>query len=403
KGRLDGIYQGKGCALPCLTQAIILDSGATLNVDYNNYTKPYPDQPARLPLWYIAGNSYPVLDNPTLINGTAYASYSANFLIPHAPNNLTPNMLDTRLDIAVPNGANCVPAGAPECTASSGCPPVCTLGDLFDPTFGSFTQARAAFRHTFTFTNKAGVVTTAEICHARTTLSVASRGVNLPAQPNNVPVGYNQADHTIEFGIPTCENPNPPTNPVLIYWPRNIAFARFGGINRPLTYRGSAIIMQPSNTLQLEETLLSYCTISTGSPGTECPAGERFAEDHLLVFLTASYVDIGMFYTNVDTVMAYVWSNQYISTRRDTKFIGSLRGRSLCFQNSSAAPCSVVGGGPDPAVYQATPIDLRRIPEELPGGGGSGDRWRIDSVPRFYLVCRPGTLPSTPTGTCGYQ
>ncbi|HET8575784.1 MAG TPA: hypothetical protein VFO18_01700, partial [Methylomirabilota bacterium] len=284
KGRLDGIYQGKGCALPCLTQAFILDSGATLNVDYNNYTKPYPDQPARLPLWYIAGNSYPVLDNPTIINGTVYASYSANFMTVNA----------ARLDNVVPNGANCVPAGAAECTAGGQ-----TLGTLFDPTFGSFTQASPAFRHTFTFTNKAGVVTTAEICHARTTLTVASQGVNLPAQPNNVPPAYNQADHTIEFGIPTCANPNPPNNPVLIYWPRNIAFSRFGAINRPITYRGSAIIMQPNNTLQLEEMLLSYCTISTGSPGTECAAGERFAEDHLLVFLTAGTVDVGMVNNNV--------------------------------------------------------------------------------------------------------
>jgi Tfp pilus assembly protein PilX len=383
KGRLDGIYVGKGCALPCLTQAFILDPGAALNVDYNNFTKPYPDQPPRLPLFYNAGNSFPVLDNPTLINGTAYASYSTNFMTVNA----------ARLDNVVPNGLNCVPPGAAECTAS---------GSMLGALFTSFTQSSPAFRHTFTFTNKAGVPTTAEICHARPTLSAGSRGANLPAQPNNVPPGYNQADHTIEFGIPTCANPNPPTNPVLIYWPSNIAITR-SGPPRPISYRGSAIIMQPNNLLLLEETLLSYCTVSTGSPGTECALGERFAEDHLLVFLTAGEVQIGVTNANIDTVMAYVWSNLFISMIQATKLIGSLRAPSLCFRNATAAPCSGGTLGGVPAVYQATPIDLRRIPEELPGGGASGDRWRIDSVPRFYLVCRPGALPSTPTGSCGYQ
>ena len=406
KGRLDGIYVAKGCALPCLTQAFVLDAGATLNVDSNNYTKPYPDQPPRLPLWYIAGNTFPVLDNPTLINGTPYPSYSSAFIITHAPNNPVPGNLDTRLDIAVPKGQNCVPPGAAECTAGGA-----TLGDLFDPFSGSFTQASPAFRHTFTFTSKAGVVTTAEICHARTTLSALSQGANLPGQPNGVPPGYNQADHTIEFGIPTCANPNPLTNPVLIYWPRNFAISRFGvGIGRPITYRGSAIfLMQGASNpnLQLEETFISYCGVSTGSPGTQCPTGvlapESFPDDNLLVFLSPNVVEIGMTNNFVNTVMAYVWSNQFISMKRDTKLIGSLRGRSLCFKNATASPCPAVGGGTDPAVYQATPIDLRKIPEELPGGGASGDRWKIDSVPRFYLVCRPGPPPSTPIGACGYQ
>lgn len=394
KGKLDGIYVADGCPLPCLTQAFVLDSGAALNVDFNNYTKPYPDQPPRLPLWYVAsGGTFPVLNDPTSVNGTAYASYSADFFVPKA----------ARLDNVIPNGSACVPVS--DCNAGG----ATTLGTMFDPGSGSFTQSSPAFRHTFTFTNKAGVVITAEICHARPTLLPVNRGPNLPAQPPNTPAGYDQANHTIEFGIPTCDVPNPPTNPILINWQRNFAISRSGGVNRPITYRGSAIFLVQgagNPNLQLEETLLSYCAVSTGTPGTQCPSGvtgDLFAENHLLVFLSPNTVEIGMVNPNVDTVMAYVWSNQYISMQRDTKLIGSLRANTLCFQSASAAPC-IVGPGPtDPSVYQATPIDLRKIPEELPGGGASGERWRIDSVPRFYVVCRPGTLPITPTGTCGYQ
>ncbi len=406
KGRLDGVYIVDGCALPCTGAApmpFTLGAGAAVNVDAGNLTKPYPDQPARLPLWYLGGLVYPILNNPTSINGTAYASYSTNFFVPKAASLYS----DPMIQGAPPPGSFvCTPFDAAECIGDGN--PAHTLGWYFESVNGSFRPGPTgtpSFRHSFTFTDKTGTVRTAEMCWKRTTLSGINQGGNLPAQPNG-PAGYDAKANTLEFGIPTCASPNPPTDPILIYWGAGADFTfSYTGASRQIAYRGSAIFLlqgASNPNLRLEETLISYCIQSFTSPGTQCAAGERFAEDHLLVFLTPNTVEIGIANANVDTVMAYVWTDQFLSIQRDAKVIGSLRANHLCFKNSSTAPCSVSGGS-DPAVYQATPIDLRKIPEELPGGGASGDRWRIGSLPRFWMVCRPGTLPSTPTGNCGYQ
>lgn len=418
KGLLDGVYVATGCLLPCTASNIPFrfGSGAQIWVDYKNFTKPYQDRPPKLPLWYQAGGVYPVLNQPTRINGTAYTSYSTDFFVPNAA-----NLIDTTTPPGSPspkrvNGGNCTAnnlANLFECTANvdpaTNTQPM--VGKLFDPAT-SFLAQTAPFRHSFTFTNKAGVATAAEICWKRSGMAPGnSDGWNTSFPPNpgaNLPsqAGAGEPLHTLEFGIPDCNRPNPPTNPILLNWPEAFAISRVGP---PwiFTYRGSAIFLMsiPTASLQLEEKILSYCRRDTNSPGTagECPAGERFAEDHLLVFLSPNQVNIGTFNPNVKTVMAHVWADHQIFLQRDTKVIGSLRGDYVCFKNSSSAACSVGGGGQDPSVYQVTPWDLRKIPEELPGGGASGDRWRVDSVPRFYLVCRPGALPTTPTGTCGYQ
>jgi Tfp pilus assembly protein PilX len=413
KGRLDGVYVADGCPLPCTSGAFVFGAGANIWVDYNNYTKPYPDRPPRLPLWYAAGPSIPVLNNPSSINGTAYPSYSTDFMVARGAPLAGPRV----------NGGVCPNNTALmlwECSAGLNPLVAPTLGTLFSqvngfsgdggscgPTGGSFTNCSPPFRHSFTFTDKTGgLPRNAEICWKRTAMTndPANRdaGVNGPNLPSQAVAA--QRPLTLEFGIPDCTAPNPPSDPILVYFPSPIWISR-GSAGGPFiyTYRGSAIIMQANNSLNFEESLVSYCT---SSPGTQCPAGppgELFAEDHLLVFLTFGLVDIGMANNNVNTVMAYVWTDQYMSIRRDTNFIGSLRGNHLCFSNASAAPCSTPGGGPDPYVFQATAWDLRKIPEELPGGGASGDRWRVDSVPRFWMVCRPGAVPSTPTANCGYQ
>ena len=410
KGRLDGVYVATGCLLPCTASNIPFQfgSGAQIWVDYNNYTKPYQDRPPKLPLWYQAGLVYPVLNQPARINGTNYPSYSTNFLqVNGAP-----------LDTQQVNGGLCTNNSALnlpvpwECTSGINPATAPTLGDLFNNLHppnpwapGSFTDNTRPFRHTFTFTDKSGTVRNAEICWKRSAMGDPlnwNQGVNAPNLPSQLNVA--ERPFTLEFGIPDCTAPNPPTNPILINFSGPFSVSRAAGPSN-YTYRGSAIFLMLGNPFQIEETLLSYCTRDTTLPGAlgECPAGERFAEDHLLVFLSPNPVNIGVANNNVNTVMAHVWSNHQISLQRDVKIIGSLRGDYICFRNASQNPCGVGGGGQEPRVYQATPWDLRKIPEELPGGGASGDRWRVDGVPRFYLVCRPGALPTTPTAACGYQ
>jgi hypothetical protein len=419
KGRLDGVYIATGCLLPCTSGNIPFNfgSGAQIWVDYNNFTKPYQDRPAKLPLWYQAGGVYPVLNQPARINGTNYPSYSTDFMLTHQVPSLDSQQINGGL--CGNNSALNLPIPW-ECTAGQLPALAPTLGQVFHPNFGggnnpfspgSFGANIPPFRHTFTFTDKSGTVRNAEICWKRSDMGdPANRdaGVNGPNLPNQAQAA--ERPLTLEFGIPDCTAPNPPTNPILINFAQvggtsgALSISRHGGAKN-LSYRGSAIFLV-QGSLQLEETLLSYCRRDTTSPGTagECPAGERFAEDHLLVFLEPNTVNIGIANPSVNTLMAHVWSNSRIYLQRDTKVIGSLRGDYVCFRNSSSAACSVGGGGQEPRVYQATPWDLRKIPEELPGGGASGDRWRVDSVPRFYLVCRPGgTLPTTPTGACGYQ
>jgi hypothetical protein len=109
--------------------------------------------------------------------------------------------------------------------------------------------------------------------------------------------------------------------------------------------------------------------------------------------------------------MAYVFSENRIRAWRQTNIVGSLRGQQICFRNNSASGCGGSGQGAGiPGFYQASFIDSRQIPEELPASSGtSGDRWLVNVVPRFWMVCRRSptdtllTLPTTPTGTCQYQ
>src|SRR6266508_2279482 len=112
---------------------------------------------------------YPVLNQPTRINGTNYASYSTNFMqVNGAP-----------LDTQRVNGGLCTNNSAAngwECTAgkdpASIPSPLNTLGTLFAQInpyncSGSFTDCTPSFRHSFTFTDKTGTVRNAEICWKR--------------------------------------------------------------------------------------------------------------------------------------------------------------------------------------------------------------------------------------------
>ncbi|HET7874278.1 MAG TPA: hypothetical protein VFN71_02035, partial [Methylomirabilota bacterium] len=416
KGRIDGIYVADGCPLPCTTKFSIC-LGCNVYVDQSNYTKPYPYRPPRSPIWDAGAGVFPSLNGAAQIAGVTYASYSANFFqdkttnvvpAPLAP--LTNAYLGSTSTPVTPNGYNCL-AGAP----GAECRPALAFWQMFDPGSGSFTRNTPAFRHSFEFMDKTGTKRRAEICWKRTAMATQQNreaddnavwppaSVNLPSQA--VPV---ERDRTLEFGIPDCNHPNPPATPILILWNNAMAFSRPLGPAYIITYRGSAIIMNlaaSGTTLQLEETLISYCTVSTIVSGTQCVAGERFPDDHLLVFLNKADVDIGMVNANVDSTMAYIWQdnvNGKIAVGPFTHVLGSLRGYSVCFVNTSAGACTVPSGAPQPMVYHVYPLDWRRVPEEIPGGGAAGPRWNVDIVPRFWMVCRPGTLPSTPTGVCGY-
>jgi Tfp pilus assembly protein PilX len=389
KGRIDGVYVADGCPMPC-TSAFTFDGGSAIYVDTNNYTKPYPDRPPKLPL-NKQGNDppvYPTTQDPTVIAGTPYANWATDFFDTHS----------YRVDNVYPNGGNCGPTYAFSVGFNR-------IGDAFQSLDDDATGGRvqAGFCHTFNFTNKFGTATTAEICW--------KRNVNSPAvpPPTNLPPNYNIMP-TLEFGIPSCNVPNDPSNPLLIL---NLGRFRTRKLLPPppiltIQYRGAAIIAIANGSIDIEQSLQTTCAATNPT----C-AGERFPENNLLILIQRDGRDTDIAYNTpaaepVERFMAYVFAEGRIRAWRQTNIVGSLRARQICFNNHSAVGCLGVGfGSGNPRFYQASFVDLRKIPEELPASSGaSGDRWLVNVVPRFWMVCRRGpgdTLPTTPTGTCQYQ
>ena len=99
-----------------------------------------------------------------------------------------------------------------------------------------------------------------------------------------------------------------------------------------------------------------------------------------------------------------------------TRIVGGVAASRFCFGGSGACP----GGATNhPEIYQVplqgsrdntSPAgDARALPEEIlalaPSANGQAPKhWRVESVPRLWLECRPtsGALPTTPTGACSY-
>jgi len=412
KGRIDGVYVADGCPMPC-TSAFSFDGGSAIYVDTNNYTKPYPDRPPKLPLnsQVNVTPAYPTTDDPTVINGTTYPNWWRDFFETHAPN-LT----------GVPaNGGNCSNAANSFFYNSSSPPlppPSRNIGDALaslDDTDETGPYVLRGFCHTFFFTNKAGVLTNAEICWKRNFGSnpAAKDSTNLPPDSLTKP--------TLEFGIPSCSVPNGPSNPLLIQNLGRFRTRKSFVTNPNLTvqYRGAAIIGVDNGDIDIEQSLQTTCetappaAIANCGPDTFNGRPQKFPENNLLILIqrNGGNTDIAHNAPTTDLVerfMAYVFTEGRIRAWRQTNIVGSLRARQICFNSHSAVGCLGVGfGAGNPRFYQASFVDLRQIPEELPASSGaSGDRWLVNVVPRFWMVCRRGpgdTLPTTPTGTCQYQ
>jgi hypothetical protein len=441
KGRIDGVYVADGCPFPCTSTTFTFNGGSTIYVDTNNYTKPYPYRPPKLPLKNQLNVPvlYPLASHGTLINGTAYPSWYSDFMVDHTRTNpalsggpvsapdavsageailiapiALPVLLDNgefaRISSSTANGGYCGD-GALHTTARDYRTSSALVFLLNNLDAGSSDGSRG-FCHTFKFMNKAGAVTVGEICWRRN-VPVVSGGIgpsDLTARGTaNPPPNYTNGNMpTLEFGSPSCSTPTDPSNPLLINFNGNFKFARNGGVDKTYQYRGSAIIFLNTHDLDVQQTLQTTCT---ASPCT----GERFPEDNLLVFVTRGNGDVNIANPPgteiVDRFMAYVYSERAIKVQKLTNLVGSFRAQQFCFNNSTGTNgCGSVGSsGGNPSVFQANFIDLRKIPAELPASSGtSGDRWLVNIVPRFWIECRRSpaptyTLPTTPAGDCGYQ
>jgi len=411
KGRIDGVYVADGCPMPC-TSRFSFGGSSAIYVDTNNYTKPYPYRPPKLPLldqFNFVGR-YPQAVDGTVISGTIYPNWFSDFFVDHAQLNpllagapfeqplgkIPPAILSTaRLNSQVANGGYCGPNYR---TGDFGAAIVAGLTDApAGPGFG--------FCHTFKFVNKMGVVQVGEICWRRRDVGLVSDNIaNLPPSYATVP--------TLEFGSPSCDVPTDPSNPLLIYHANTWTIAFTINPPRDYAYRGSAVIFTNNGTINIANTLQTACTPAIPVANTTC-AGERFPENSLLILINRTSVGnvniANASSTNaVNRFMGYVYSEGAIQTQYLSNLVGSLRAQQLCFNNSNGTSgCLPSASGGNPRFYQAGFQDLRKIPAELPASSGvSGNRWLVNVVPRFWIECRRGpgdTLPTTPTGTCQYQ
>ena len=89
KGRIDGVYVADGCPFPCTAQSFTFNGGSTIYVDTNNYTKPYPYRPPKLPLkdQLNVPVLYPQATFSTRINGTTYPVWWSDYLVFHTKTN----------------------------------------------------------------------------------------------------------------------------------------------------------------------------------------------------------------------------------------------------------------------------------------------------------------------------
>jgi Tfp pilus assembly protein PilX len=410
KGHIDGVYVAGGCPMPCTSNAFSF-GGSSIYVDTNNYTKPYPYRPPKLPLkdqlnW--ASVLYPRADWGTVINGTTYNNWYAEFFVTNTNAILNPalapitfqpagvQLTDARLNAQTSNGGYCGPSYAGK---TFGATFVAGLtASVADDSTGSF-----GFCHTFKWVNKAGAVTVGEICWRRRDVGLVSNDIaNLP--PNYL------TRPTLEFGIPSCSIPNDPSNPLLIHHANTWTLA-FTSPQTDYQYRGSAMIFTGNGVINIENTLQTTCSTPAATP--PC-VGERFPENNLLILINRQSAQVNIASqpnpaNPVNRFMGYVYSEGAIRTQYLSNLVGSLRAQQFCFNNSSpASGCAgVAAAGGNPSFFQVSFPDLRRIPAELPASSGdSGNRWLVDVVPRFWIECRRGpgdTLPTTPTGTCQYQ
>lgn len=189
-----------------------------------------------------------------------------------------------------------------------------------------------------------------------------------------------------------------------------------GLANTQICYDGVAVIYNTGNVF-IEETVNSNC----GGTGT-C-GGNKFPTQDLLVLLTPNNVTVGAVTSSVSRVMAMLYAGGDFISRTaggtPTRIVGGIAASRLCFGGGGACP----GGTTNvPEFYQVplhgssatgatatTPYDARTLPEEVralaPSPNGQAPKhWRVESVPRLWLECRPtpGALPTTPTGVCSY-
>jgi len=346
KGPLDGLFVADGCTMPCTDNFTGVSVGSNAHADGGNITRPYHEAPVA---------PFPLLTDPATIGGIAYAHY------------------------ACPAGSLC--AGQPDFFVSH----AANLTVQFATNLGSITGLLVtthAFTITFTYTNRAGVPTTGQICWQRIL------GPNLPPAL------------TLEFGSPGCDSPTSPQNPLLVYTSGSFFWNRGVGATS-MNYRGAALVLT-AGPVRVEEILQTACAA--------LPCLRKFGRDDLLAVITTSTIDVGVANSGVLPVMTFFFTQNRFraspgtSQAVPTELVGAVAAPRACF--ATDAGCAP-GGNNVPVLYQVPLRDPNGVPPELLFG--TNRPWRAAPVPGFWLECRRDSppvspsSPATPTGACGYE
>ena len=372
KGPLDAIFVADGCQTSgCTDSYAVATPSQPPTVDMGAIGRAYPENPV---------SPFPTLTSPVRIAGATYAAGLQSYFSTRAAN------------MTAMLSANNMPGA---------------VGGLTSSTSNCFNPACSPI---IGFTNKNGAARLGRICWTRNT-GILTFGVSTAGDP--------------------CNTPATAADPLLVYNTSASGWRIDRGVfSRPDTtcpgtqicYTGVAIVYNV-NSVSIEETVTSLCDVTN----TDCTAGnEKFPTNDLMALLTPGNVIVAATTGNVvSRVMAMLYAGTDFISRSvvpatPTRIVGGVAASRFCFGGGGACP----GGTTNvPEVYQAPlngsslnavpPLahDARGLPEEFlalaPSPNGQAPkRWRVESVPRLWLECRPiapsATLPTTPTGVCGY-
>lgn len=352
KGPLDTISVADGCqASDCSDSYGVTSPSNPPVVDFGAIGRAYPENPVT-PFPLLTGT------NPVLIGGASYANLQTYFS-GRAASAATMN-LDN--------------AGRPGHAAG------------MNSNEGNWSSS------TVTFTNKNGVSRQGRVCWTRST-GVLVFGVSSAGNP--------------------CNSPATAADPLIIYNTGPWIFNRTASLNKSdahcpgtqICINGVAVIYN-TGAVSIQETVTSLCTVAT------LCGPEKFPTNDMLALLSAGTVTVGTTSTPMPRVMAFLYAGTDLVARTTpggggtTRIVGGMAASRFCFGGAGACP----GGTTNlPEFYQA-PFDARFLPEELlalaptTSSTQAPKRWRVESVPRLWLECRPGpgALPTTPTGVCSY-
>ena len=179
KGRIDGVYVADGCPFPCTAQSFNFNGGSTIYVDTNNYTKPYPYRPPKLPLkdQLNVAVLYPQANFSTRINGTTYPVWWSDYLVFHTKTNpaLSGGLATTPFGVDLNASTNYARISADRRTADPAAfhrpndfRTGSSLGNVLNGGLDDGnSDGSQGFCHMFKFTDKAGAIRVGEICWRR--------------------------------------------------------------------------------------------------------------------------------------------------------------------------------------------------------------------------------------------